>query len=524
MNKINFLQNNIKFLLPNNSIKKLNFTSKPDDFTLSESLKQKRMQAKEEVEDILSDTGEILSKEEKEKTINDMVKYSADFYLVRHTTGFSDEDKKARYIDLFKKIEGTTGCIVDFDAIDKLLNKGLNERQILNLYTADDGWLKAINDEKLSDEKKDFILSALDDKVIKGVKYAAFSPIVDSSEDIKEVKQNFKEAKKLYKEIDEERCFYIEDAITSVVSKIPKEDIMEAIDFSIKHSPIDFNSAMSILKNNSKEEIVAAEKTSKEERINIENALRYNRLYGNVDEEKNEIVKNYPHKLSTDELKKKFSGEINWEDTIYDNYSQLRKTGKYTINYGKDNFKDKIGDINRTYMFSRRFSVRTSKAMGWLLKHTGVNFDKNNVYRASLNVKAGTDLFRQLDYLLEKERNFEYKFPSDILKWGLREDPVTIYFYGEPNEELKNKIIKITEPYKRGDITTEKNSTTPWVAFEKNPSEKEIDELLDKIRNTNEDFYKEVISGGKDRLTSLGYFNACKMTLEQYREYSEIAK
>ena len=41
MNKIDFLQNNVKFLLPNNSTKKINFTSKPDDFSLSEDLKQR---------------------------------------------------------------------------------------------------------------------------------------------------------------------------------------------------------------------------------------------------------------------------------------------------------------------------------------------------------------------------------------------------------------------------------------------------------------------------------------------------
>ena len=521
MNKINFLQNNFKFLLPNNSTKKLNFTSKPDDFTLSEAMKQRRMEAKEEVEDILSDTGETLTKEEKEKTINDMVKYDADFYLVRHVAGFSDEDKKASYINLFKKIEDTTNYTVGFDSIDELLNKGLDKEQILNLYTIDDGWLKAITDKKLPEEKKNFILSALDDEVIREMKYSAFSPLVNSSEDIEEVRRNFEEAKNLYEEIGEEKGFYIENAITSVVSKIPEEEVVEAADFADSHNFVDFNLARSILKNYSKEEIAAAEETSKKERLHIDDALCYNELYGTVDEEKNAIIKNYPHKLSTDELKEKFDGEINWGKTIHDNYSQLRKTGKYTINYGKDNFSDRVGDVIYVSMLSRKAGVRMSKAGNWSLRHTKRDFDENNIYRASLNVKGSVGLFNQLDDLLKEEKNFEYKFPTDILKWGLREDPVTMYFYGEPSKDLKNKIIKITEPYKRGNITTEENSTTPWIVFEKNPSEEEIDELLDEIKNTNKDFYKEAISNGKDQLTSLGYFNACKMALEQYKEYLE---
>lgn len=524
MNKIDFLQNNVKFLLPNNSTKKINFTSKPDDFSLSEDLKQRKLEAKEEVEEILSDSSETLSKEEKEKTINDMVRYNADFYTIRHVAKFSDENEKSDYINLIKKIENTIDDIVNLEEVDELINKGLDKKQILNLYSKGEDWVQTILDNEIPDKKKEFMVGILDDKTTDSLNYSSFSSLINCSEDVEEIKQKFEESKKLYEEIGQEKVFYIDDAIKCVLMDLPKEEIKEIVELTSNHSTLNFNTAKSLLENYTKEEIENAFKTGEREKIGIKDAIKYNKLYETVDEEKNEIAKSYPRKLSPDELKEKYEGEVDWKDTIYDNYSQLRKIGKYTINYGKENFVDKIGDIRyNSSILSRKSGMKIANTDSWNLRYVKRNFDKNNVYRASLNVKACSDLINKLDNLLRKEKNFEYKLPSNVINWGLREDPVTIYFYGKPSEELKNKITEITKPYKRGDITSEKNSDTPWIAFEKNPSEKEINELLDEIKNTNEDFYKEIVSDGKDKLTSLGYFNACKMTLQQYQEYLKTA-
>ena len=235
----------------------------------------------------------------------------------------------------------------------------------------------------------------------------------------------------------------------------------------------------------------------------------------------------FPKKLSKDELKEKYSKISNsddWDSILADMYSQIRRTNKYAVKYD-ENYS---GQFDKLLSFTEmpyltlpgpKYKIQNN----WIYMSNPKKAKKmkgESVERVSLNVKGDYGLIYMLNKLMNKTPAlFSFKVPDKIEDWIKREDPVTMYFYEEISPKLKDLIAKITEPYARGRINSaEKDSPTPWMTIEKQPTEEEIEKLLQEAKELDEDLYKVIDNHNKrGHLTSTGFFKTCLKVIEEYK-------
>lgn len=235
----------------------------------------------------------------------------------------------------------------------------------------------------------------------------------------------------------------------------------------------------------------------------------------------------FPRKLSKEELKEKYSkisDTDDWDSILADMYSQIRRTEKYSVKYDENysgRFDKLLSFTEMPYLTlaGPKYKIQNDWIyMSNLKKAKKIKGEP--VERVSLNVKGDYGLIYMLNKLMNKTPAlFSFKVPDKIENWIKREDPVTMYFYEEISPELKDLIAKITEPYARGRINSaEKDSPTPWMTIEKQPTEEEIEKLLQEAKELNEDLYKVMDKHNKrGHFTSTGFFKTCLKVIEEYK-------
>lgn len=144
--------------------------------------------------------------------------------------------------------------------------------------------------------------------------------------------------------------------------------------------------------------------------------------------------------------------------------------------------------------------------------------------RISLNVIASKELIDTLDkFILEESKpgsEMYYKVPNDESRWLERHDPVTIYLESGISNKAKEKLVQFVQQYIRSkEDVLPGEKISDGISFEKSPSEKDLQELIDKGYKINNDIGKGIknMITEKDKLkASAGQVFAIKKFLEEY--------
>ncbi len=336
----------------------------------------------------------------------------------------------------------------------------------------------------------------------------------------------------------EENNFPIEDLVlyTDMLRDFGKEAILNALEFvkklGITNVSLSYINVYLDLKNKYGDEFISeVVEFAKNNNIPFNNVTRLstiaNILLALKNAESTSENDVFPRKLSKEELKEKYSkisDTDDWDSILADMYSQIRRTKKYAVKYDKNysgRFDKLLSFTEMPYLTlaGPKYKMQND----WIYMSNPKKAKKikgEPVERVSLNVKGDYGLIYMLNKLMNKTPAlFSFKVPDKIENWIKREDPVTMYFYEEISPELKGLIAKITEPYARGRINSaEKDSKTPWMTIEKQPTEEEIEKLLQEAKESNEDLYKVMDKHNKrGHFTSTGFFKTCLKVIEEYK-------
>ncbi len=201
---------------------------------------------------------------------------------------------------------------------------------------------------------------------------------------------------------------------------------------------------------------------------------------------------------------------LNYQLLADDEYDRIREHGIYKVDYGKDAFSSNEEyllnsiagfDPGEDFYNVKKYNlngkdiaeVKVIPLNNWCWRNGagGVVSD-----RVSLNIKPEGDFINELDIFMktgiytdangkpskvEDVTNFFYKTPLDVNSWNDRQDPVTIYFRSNPNNETYKAITDISSRYARGFINNG-NKNAPWISnIEKEPDDILVNNLIEEL-------------------------------------------
>lgn len=221
--------------------------------------------------------------------------------------------------------------------------------------------------------------------------------------------------------------------------------------------------------------------------------------------------------------------QSDWKSLCDDEYCRLRGTGKYAKNYGNNNFNTPVSQLQDDVLKSKT-NIEFIRENGWNYRFAEDQFISGNeiIDRMSLNVKGDSALIEELDTLMTNgtyvnsagqtisigdSGQFYYKTYDTVSKWGLREDPITIYCRGEASAELEQAIAEISGKYARGYLCGAENSATPWMVKEFSPSEDMINTLIQTANEYDNNLAWHIYNaatrnGERSAMLSSGQFRA----------------
>ena len=198
--------------------------------------------------------------------------------------------------------------------------------------------------------------------------------------------------------------------------------------------------------------------------------------------------------------------EQDWNKYVNEEYSKIRKTGKYRIDYGENNFSDSINNINSEIIHPSNQNVEILNENGWAYRaNRRIMAPEEIGQRMSLNVKGNSNLLKEMDRLMTKGEyiddfgnvvkinvnDFYYKTYQNPSLWGSRVDPITIYFKGNVNQETFNAIKQITKSYARGTLENAKSGSA-WMIVEESPSTQDIYKLISIVEKYSPGFARAI--------------------------------
>lgn len=232
--------------------------------------------------------------------------------------------------------------------------------------------------------------------------------------------------------------------------------------------------------------------------------------FGKVQKLKAEEIGESQAKLA---IKKAFESGIdnlNYMLLAEDEYDRIRESGKYKVDYGSLGISS-----NEEYLLTSIagfdpgddfYNLKTYNIDGkdiaqvkvFPLKHwvwrNGSGGDISS--RVSLNVKPEGDFINELDIFMktgmytdsngkpakvENVTNFFYKTPLNQKSWNERQDPVTVYFRSDVNDETYKAIADISSRYARGYVNNG-NGNAPWISnIEKDINEEMVNSLIKEL-------------------------------------------
>ncbi len=222
---------------------------------------------------------------------------------------------------------------------------------------------------------------------------------------------------------------------------------------------------------------------------------------------------------------------------LEDNYQKLRKIGAYkdpeyqtTTFADKNSIKKAVSNSNSDVFLEEFNDIWCDRSK------TGANVNYEG-QRASLNVKADSNLIKELDELMTKgtytnskgkkvkidNTEFHYKTynSNNIEKWANREDPLTLYFNGNVNTETKKALVDITKKYQRGALSGRETKTNFWISIESQPTVAQSSALVDKAYNVSDELGQAVEKSMKDQtMLSSGQYKAYKEVIDNYNKVS----
>ncbi len=227
---------------------------------------------------------------------------------------------------------------------------------------------------------------------------------------------------------------------------------------------------------------------------------------------------------------------VQWENMIKDEYAKIRQIGNYAVDYGADNYSDSIKNIQDEIYTPTDSLVHIVPQDLWFFRMKNYIESSDLGQRMSLNVKASSELIRNLDRLMTKgeyvdskgkhkkinQTEFYYKTYFNCGDWALRCDPVTLYFKGDVNQETIDAIAQITKGFARGPLDGA-NEDTPWMSIEQSPKEYMISEIIKEAEHLDINLAEAIkaCSHGGERCSS-GYLKAFENIVAEYREYLDI--
>ena len=246
-------------------------------------------------------------------------------------------------------------------------------------------------------------------------------------------------------------------------------------------------------------------------------------------------------------MRKTYSDNPSFEKLINSKYSQIRRA-----DYSKeDTFPLGVNKFNNDLINFPMKGIELYTNDAWIFKFfTNKIYDYSCLDRMSLNVKADIRLLQELDlffrfgiyYDKENQRkicsdiqniSISYKIPITLNQWLKRVDPITIYSEDYLTDEIVNIVANISEKYKRNEqgevplIGALKNK--PWVAYEKEPTEEDFINFINKTKKVSKIFSKKACrycyenydkeNGFYKFNASPGMVLACKAVFDEYQEY-----
>ncbi len=232
--------------------------------------------------------------------------------------------------------------------------------------------------------------------------------------------------------------------------------------------------------------------------------------------------------------------ESDFRRLIEEEYGKIRRTGKYAIDYGENNYSGSMEDLQRIVSNPENSKVGILNQKRW-----NYRIDKNIPVeqigqRASLNVKGDANLIKELDNLMTNGQyiddagniikidvsDFYYKTASNVADWVKREDPITIYFRGDANSSTLEAIKQIAGKYARGALNGA-SSEAPYMMLEKNPTTAMIKNVISAASKISETlaramFSKVRIDPGNIYVLSSGEYKAFISILKEYSEYLKL--
>ncbi len=237
------------------------------------------------------------------------------------------------------------------------------------------------------------------------------------------------------------------------------------------------------------------------------------------------------------------NGELSqqeWKNLVDDEYMKIRKLGKYSVDYGANNYSDTLNNIDDAIRNPKTRGVNLHNENGWTYRANGDFISPDELgQRMSLNVKGDSRLIKQLDDLMVNGQyvddygnivrinrtDFYYKTYPNASQWGLREDPITIYFKGDINPETLDAIGQITKSFQRGALS-QASKSVPWMYVEENPTSAAIYNLINYASKINTNLarciYNICYHGNGAYICSSGQYNAFVNIINEYKSLINI--
>lgn len=189
----------------------------------------------------------------------------------------------------------------------------------------------------------------------------------------------------------------------------------------------------------------------------------------------------------------------------------------------------------------------------WNYRGFQYGYPDNITNRVSMNVKADPRLMNELDEFMMTGRYIDlkgrqcrvpkqlmvpgyYKTYTDAKRWTDRHDPITMYFSGEPTNEMLNALSDISQKYARpscnGISLVNALPGKPWISAQKEPKEEFLKPVLKKAEGLNPNLLSSILSacyrhwdyqnGYRDFFVSAGEFDAIKFVVEEYDAFLRL--
>lgn len=261
---------------------------------------------------------------------------------------------------------------------------------------------------------------------------------------------------------------------------------------------------------------------------NVANLVKLSRLAdaGHVEIEggKVRLKESDPKAAAGDEPDRPTAAGVAVSDELHAAYKSLR-LGDYRprVRSGEVSHDRHIGMSVLAGSTTDHGDVDAIPGLGWVRRRPSrMGYDPDPEQHVSLNVAADSGLVYKLDEFAAKH-GIPYKVPSSADEWLNRHDPVTLYPPDELTADQRAELVKIAEPYARGDEGLIGEKIGKGVAVLKEPKPADAAAVVEKARTVSPEL-AEGVAGYLGRQPSAGQMHVARQMVEARAPKAEEPK